>query len=77
MNKAIQARRKKLEEWGAEDGFAELFLCINEGQANVNEEDQGVYDVDWAEEFRDLREKYNKGELDVSHYTHVVGKTPD
>ena len=78
MNKAVEARRKKLEEWGADNGFAELFLCVNEGQANVNEEVKTIYDTDWGEEFRNLRDKFNRGELDLSHYNdQIIPRNPD
>ena len=54
-----------------------MFLCINEGQANVNEEEQSIYDTDWGEEFRNLRERYDRGEIDVSYYWNVDTSTPD
>ena len=85
MNKAVEARRKKLEEWGADDGFTELFPCIYENQANINEEETDICDFDWrealrmdmAEFYREAKEKFDRGELDLSGYM-VAGKdSPD
>ena len=73
MNEEIESRRKMLEGLGAEDGFGDLFTCINENNAynDVEDSDTDIIE-DWAEFARITDEKIAKGELDLSDYLVAV-----
>ena len=65
MNKAVAERKSKLEEWGAEDGFAELFMCLNDACFNA-EGAEGESDIeeDLDTHMHNVWQKLQRGEVD-------------